>query len=72
MRPESPTVGQTLAALDIRRVTGVTILAILRGGNPLASPPGDFVVAAGDRFLALGTTEQLARLESVIASGRPL
>ena len=33
--PESPTVGQTLGALDIRRVTGVTILAILRGGNPL-------------------------------------
>jgi hypothetical protein len=32
--PESPTVGQTLGALDIRRVTGVTVLAILRGGNP--------------------------------------
>ena len=29
--PESPTVGQTLGALDIRRVTGVTVLAILRG-----------------------------------------
>jgi voltage-gated potassium channel len=70
VRPESPTVGQTLGALDIRRVTGVTILAILRGGNPLVNPPGDFVIARGDQFLALGTKEQLARLERIIATGR--
>jgi voltage-gated potassium channel len=68
--PESPTVGQTLGALDIRRVTGVTVLAILRGGNPLVNPPGDFVIAGGDQFLALGTREQLARLERIIATGR--
>jgi voltage-gated potassium channel len=68
--PESPTVGQTLGALDIRRVTGVTVLAILRGGNPLVNPPGDFVIAGGDQFLALGTKEQLARLERIIATGR--
>jgi voltage-gated potassium channel len=68
--PESPTVGQTLGALDIRRVTGVTILAILRGGNPLVNPPADFVLARADQFLALGTKEQLARLERIIATGR--
>jgi voltage-gated potassium channel len=68
--PESPTVGQTLGALDIRRVTGVTVLAILRGGNPLVNPPGDFVIAGADQFLALGTREQLARLERIIATGR--
>ena len=70
--PESPTVGQTLGALDIRRATGVTILAILRGGNPLVNPPGDFVLARGDQFLALGTKGQQARLERVVATGRPL
>ena len=37
--PDSPTIGRTLEAVDIRRVTGVTILAILREGNPLVSPP---------------------------------
>ena len=62
--------GQTLGALDIRRVTGVTVLAILRGGNPLVNPPGDFVIAGGDQFLALGTREQLTRLERIIATGR--
>lgn len=31
--PDSPTAGRTLGALDIRRATGVTVLAIVRNGN---------------------------------------
>lgn len=68
--PESPTLGQTLEALSIRRTTGATILAILREGNPLVSPPGDLVLSRGDHLLALGTTEQLERLGRLIAAGR--
>jgi K+/H+ antiporter YhaU regulatory subunit KhtT len=64
------TVGQTLDTLNIRRVTGATILAILREGNPLVSPPGDFMLGKGDQLLALGTTDQLAKLEQLIAAGR--
>jgi voltage-gated potassium channel len=64
---DSPASGKALDALDIRRVTGATVLAILREGNPLVSPPGDFVLASGDQLLALGTREQLARLEQMIA-----
>lgn len=67
---ESPAVGQTLATLAIRRMTGATILAVLRDGTPLVSPPGDFVVATGDQLLALGTREQLSQLERMIAFGR--
>jgi len=68
--PDSPTIGQTLDALDIRRVTGANILAILREGTPLVSPPGDFALAKGDQLLALGTGEQLVRLERLIATGQ--
>jgi voltage-gated potassium channel len=68
--PDSPTIGRTLEAIDIRRVTGVTILAILREGSPLVSPPGDFVLSRGDQLLALGTGAQLARLERLISEGR--
>lgn len=67
---ESPTLGKTLEELHIRRSTGATVLAILRDGNPLVSPPGDLVLAGGDHLLALGTGEQLARLERLIAAGR--
>jgi voltage-gated potassium channel len=68
--PDSPTIGQTLDALDIRRATGANILAILREGTPLVSPPGNFALAKGDQLLALGTGAQLARLERLIATGR--
>ncbi len=50
-------------------MTGVTILAILREGNPLVSPPGDFALSRGDQLLALGTGEQLAKLDRLIATG---
>jgi voltage-gated potassium channel len=68
--PDSPAIGRTLDELNIRRVTGATVLAILREGNPIASPPGDLALAKGDQLLALGTREQLARLEALIAGGR--
>jgi len=66
----SPIVGQALGQLDIRRVTGATVLAVMRDGTPIASPPGDFALGKGDRLLALGTGEQLARLDELISAGR--
>jgi K+/H+ antiporter YhaU regulatory subunit KhtT len=63
----SPAAGKTLEALDVRRATGATVLAILRDGAPLVGPPGEQVLAAGDQLLALGTGEQLARLERLVA-----
>ena len=59
--------GKSLEALDVRRVTGSTILAILRDGTPITAPEG-LVLAAGDQLLALGTAEQLERLERLIAA----
>jgi K+/H+ antiporter YhaU regulatory subunit KhtT len=66
---DSPSAGKTLDALDIRRATGVTVLAVLRDGNPVVSPPGELALVAGDHLLALGTGEQLRRLEKLITSG---
>jgi voltage-gated potassium channel len=68
--PDSPAIGQALDALDVRRVTGATILAVLREGSPLGSPAGNFVLAKGDQLLALGTRAQLAKLDSLIAAPR--
>jgi voltage-gated potassium channel len=66
----SPIVGKTLGDLDIRRATGVTVLAILREGSPLVNPPETFVLQTGDQLLALGTREQLALLERLPTSDR--
>jgi voltage-gated potassium channel len=68
---DSRAIGQTLDALDVRRATGVTVLAVVRDGNPLVNPPGDLVLLAGDQLLALGTEEQLRRLEQLLGARPP-
>jgi voltage-gated potassium channel len=65
---QSPIVGKMLDDLDIRQVTGSTVLAILREGSPLVNPPGTFTLQSGDRLLALGTREQLTRLEQLVSA----
>ena len=68
--PDSRALGRTLEALDIRRTTGATVLAVMRDGNPIVNPPGDLRLQAGDRLLALGTEAQLKELEQLIGAGR--
>ncbi len=65
--PEGPAVGRTLEALDLRQATGATVLAILRDDSCMANPSGDMALLAGDRLLALGTREQLERVERMLA-----
>jgi hypothetical protein len=35
----------------------------------MVSPPGDLALAAADHLLALGTSDQLRRLEKLITAG---
>ena len=56
----SPIVGAPLRAAAIPK--GVLITAIERG-REVIRPTGDTVICAGDRFMALGTSGDLARLE---------
>ena len=67
--PTSGAIGRTLEALEVRQATGASVLAVLREGAPIPNPPADLTLAAGDRLLALGTGDQLARLEKLIGSG---
>ena len=69
VEPESAMAGKSLAELDIRNRFDVTVLAVIRAGEPVVNPPGDFVLRAGDQLIVLGTREALARLEEM-AKGR--
>ncbi len=70
--PGSKAVGQSLGSLRIPQLTGATLLAVLREGTPLATPRGDLVLAAGDHLLALGTGEQLKKLEGLLGGAPKL
>lgn len=67
--PASGAVGRTLEALQVRQATGASVLAVLREGAPIPNPPPDLTLQTGDRLLTLGTSEQLERLEKLIAPG---
>jgi len=65
VEPESQMAERSLADLDIRRKFDVTVLAVIRGGEPVVNPPGDYVLRPGDQLIVLGTREALHLLEAM-------
>lgn len=62
----SPLIGLTLARADIRRLTGGTVIAIRRGKQVNRYPGLEVVLAAGDRLLVIGSTEQRTAFEELL------
>ena len=65
----SPAVGQSLAALDIRRQYAVQIQAIRRDGKFIRFPDGSMHLQAGDQLLLCGGFSSLNELEQLVNSG---
>lgn len=49
--------------------TGATLLTVLRAGQDVLTPRGDLELEVGDHLLALGTAEQLEKLEKLATPG---
>jgi TrkA domain protein len=62
----SSAVGSTIAEGAFRTRTGVSIVAAIRGDTTIAAPGPEFVFAAGDVVVAVGTTEGLAQLHELL------
>jgi CPA2 family monovalent cation:H+ antiporter-2 len=54
--------------LDVRRRTGASVVAIERAGVTSPSPDPAFAVRPGDRLLALGAPEAIARLRQLVGT----
>jgi K+/H+ antiporter YhaU regulatory subunit KhtT len=67
--PTDLAVGQSLQALSLRDRSGAAVLVVTRAGQTMANPEAGLVLQAGDRLLALGTTDQLGRLVQLITAG---
>jgi len=65
----SPTVGQSLADLDIRRQYAVQIQAIRRDGKFIRFPDGSMHLQAGDQLLLCGGFSSLNELEKLVNPG---
>ena len=67
--PTSAARGKTLAELDLPRVAGAIVVALVRGGEVVASPRGAVTAEPDDLFVLLGTNDQLDRAVRVLDNG---
>jgi monovalent cation:H+ antiporter-2, CPA2 family len=65
---DSPAAGRTLAELDMRGVTGATVLALIRGDEQLISPRGNTRLNPGDVIAVAGTHDSVAGVRSMVES----
>ena len=63
----SPFADQSLAEMQVRRETGVIVLAIRRAsGEMVFNPPADARLSKGDHLIAMGDTAGLRKLEQLL------
>jgi CPA2 family monovalent cation:H+ antiporter-2 len=60
-------VGQKLAESDLRRLYGITVLAIRREDELVPNPGGDETVRAGDVLVVMGLGEEIAAARDLFA-----
>jgi voltage-gated potassium channel len=60
--------GRTIGQLDIQKRTGALVIALRKADGSFDTTPGpEAVVATGDVLIAVGTPEELRRLEDIFA-----
>ena len=55
LEPGSPAAGRTIRQVDLRRLTGASILAVTRDGEPRTNPAADLELLAGDSLVLVGS-----------------
>ncbi len=60
--------GHTLRELDLGQKYGVHVSSIMRGGQRLNIPKGDYIIFPGDRLQVIGSDQQLIKFENAIKS----
>lgn len=62
----SPAVGTTIGDGMYRTRTGASIVAVIRGDTSVPAPAPEFAFEAGDVVVAVGTTDNLDELRSLL------
>ena len=65
----SPFDGRTLGDTQARTRTGASIVAVIRGGEILASPRPDFWFHPGDLVVVVGTADGTAAVSEIFRTG---
>jgi CPA2 family monovalent cation:H+ antiporter-2 len=62
----SPAVGRTLAEIDLRSLTGATVLAISHAGEAAGIPTAKHTLRAGDALALAGTAEAISAAQEML------
>ena len=68
VEPDAPWAGITVGEADVRSVTGVSIVAIIRRGEPSPSPGPEDRFEVGDTVFAIGMPDGLEVLAARLSS----
>jgi K+:H+ antiporter len=60
LEPGAPLAGKTLAEMELRKIYGITVLAVRRDSEMLFNPEADMELHAQDLLIVLGAPEKLA------------
>ena len=64
---DSPSIGKSLADLNLRGITGATVLAIMRGEQGVLVPTAREVLRAGDILALAGTHDAIDAARKLLA-----
>jgi CPA2 family monovalent cation:H+ antiporter-2 len=67
----SPHAGKTLKEIDLRGLTGATVIAIEREGGARAYPSAEEPLRAGDQLVVIGTKEAVAAAQQLLGMPPP-
>jgi CPA2 family monovalent cation:H+ antiporter-2 len=67
---QSPAVKKSLAEFDLRSRSGATVIAVVRNGKSFHDLPADFVLAAGDVVVLLGSHKALDDAGQILSPPR--
>lgn len=62
--------GSTLKDVKLRSKYGINVMAIKRGDEVNLSPSADDIIESGDIIVAIGSAEDLSRLEGIIVNSK--
>ena len=69
VQPEWSCLGKTLRDLDIRRSSGATVIAIVRGGEAITNPGAAFTLQVDDILVLLGAHKDLDTAADLLKRG---
>lgn len=66
LEAESYACGRSISEVNLRAVTGVTMIAVVRNGKPTTNPPADFLLQEGDTLVLVGAHAQLDAAKALL------